>query len=190
MTNEKEFPFILTTGRKLEHYNCGTMTRRTGNKAIVTEDTLVINPEDAASKGIADGDIVCLFSARGKVDMRLEVTDEVKPGILYTTFHFPEHLVNNVTSDEHCSESLCPEYKVSAVDFRKARKVGAQPWSEAAYAARTVLTFNLTFSAPRTASKMAARLSMVGLPRPTACGAGSCRSCRSYGPATRTRLLR
>ena len=102
------------------------MTRRTGNKEILTEDTLVVNPVDAASKGVADGDIVCLFSARGKVDLRIEVSDEVQPGILYTTFHFPEHLVNNVTSDEHCSESLCPEYKVSAVDFRKARKVGAR----------------------------------------------------------------
>jgi len=126
VTNEKEFPFVLTTGRKLEHYNCGTMTRRTGNSTILTEDTLVVNPVDAASKGVADGDIVCLFSARGKVDLRVEVSDEVQPGILYTTFHFPEHLVNNVTSDEHCSESLCPEYKVSAVDFRKARKVGTR----------------------------------------------------------------
>jgi len=43
----------------------------------------------------------------------------VKPGIIYTTFHFPEHLVNNVTSDEHCADTMCPEYKVSAVNFEK-----------------------------------------------------------------------
>jgi formate dehydrogenase major subunit len=126
VNHEKEFPFVLTTGRKLEQYNCGTMTRRTNNSMILAEDTLVVNPADAASKGVSTGDIVCLFSARGKVDLKIEVSDEVKPGILYTTFHFPEHLVNNVTSDEHCSETLCPEYKVSAVDFRKARNLGGR----------------------------------------------------------------
>ena len=62
-----EFPFILTTGRMLEHYNCGTMTRRTGNARIVTEDVLAINPADAEAKNITDGDMVRIFSARGEI---------------------------------------------------------------------------------------------------------------------------
>ncbi len=114
-----EFPFILTTGRILEHYNCGTMTRRTGNARIVTEDLLAVNPADARKKGIADGDLVRVFSARGDVRLKAKVSDEVKPGILYTTFHFPENLVNVVTSSECDADTMCPEYKVVAVDVEK-----------------------------------------------------------------------
>ena len=80
-------PFILTTGRILEHYNCGTMTRRTGNSEIVVQDYLSINPADAQRKSIRTGDRVRLSSARGEVELEARVTDEVKPGILYTTFN-------------------------------------------------------------------------------------------------------
>lgn len=114
-----EFPLILTTGRILEHYNCGSMTRRTSNARIVSEDLLAIHPEDAGRKGIASGDMVRVFSARGEVRMRAKVSEEVKPGILYTTFHFPDHLVNVVTSSECDEDTLCPEYKVVAVDVEK-----------------------------------------------------------------------
>ena len=119
VTHGREFPFILTTGRVLEHYNCGTMTRRTGNSEIVTQDVLAINPADAAKKDIATGDHVRLFSARGEVELEARVTDEVKPGVLYTTFHFPEHMVNNVTGGGCDSDTLCPEYKVIAADVEK-----------------------------------------------------------------------
>lgn len=119
--NGKEFPFILTTGRILEHYNCGTMTRRTGNGEIVTRDELAINPEDAAKKNIKTGDIVKLTSARGEVNLPARVTGEVKPGIIYTTFHFPEHMVNNVTGPGCDADTLCPEYKVIAADLELAR---------------------------------------------------------------------
>ena len=131
-----EFPFILTTGRVLEHYNCGTMTRRTGNARIVTEDVLAIHPADAARKQIATGDLVRIFSARGEVRIHAKVSDEVKPGILYTTFHFPEHLVNVVTSSECDEDTMCPEYKVVAVDVERVNapveKKAAQPETVAA----------------------------------------------------------
>jgi formate dehydrogenase major subunit len=117
--NGKDFPFILTTGRILEHYNCGTMTRRTGNAEIVDRDLLAIHPEDAAKKGIQTGDRVRVFSVRGGVEVEAKVSEEVKPGILYTTFHFPENLVNVVTSSECDEDTMCPEYKVVAVDVEK-----------------------------------------------------------------------
>ncbi len=116
-----EYPYILTTNRDLEHYNCGAMTRRTGNVEIHTEDVLWINPQDAAAKNIKNGDMVCLESPRGKVDIKAFITDGVKPGILSTTFHFPEIMVNNITSDEHCTEAYCPEYKVVSVKMRKSK---------------------------------------------------------------------
>jgi len=122
--NGKEYPFILTTNRDLEHYNCGAMTRRTNNVLINTEDVLWINPIDADGIGITSGDLVCVESERGKVDIKADVTEGVKPGILSTTFHFPEIMVNNITSDEHDSEAYCPEYKVVSVSIRKARKTG------------------------------------------------------------------
>jgi hypothetical protein len=75
------------------------MTRRTGNGEILTEDVLLINPEDAAKHGIAEGDMVCVESPRGKVDIKARITDEVKPGILSSTFHFPEMMLNLITSE-------------------------------------------------------------------------------------------
>lgn len=125
-----EFPYILTTGRLLEQYNCGTMTRRTNNTKIVGEDLLAIHPKDAKKKGIESGDRVRLHSARGEVFMHAKVSREVKPGILYTTFHFPELMVNKLTSHVHDAETMCPEYKVTAVDVEKvapdAGKAGAE----------------------------------------------------------------
>ncbi len=120
-TYMKDFPYIITTNRELEHYNCGAMTRRTGNVDILTEDVLMIHPGDAIKEGIADGDFVCVESPRGKVDIKAYVTDEMKPGILSSTFHFPDIMLNIITSDEHCSEAMCPEYKVVSCRIRKSK---------------------------------------------------------------------
>lgn len=118
-TNGKEFPLILTTSRVLQHYNAATMTRRTANEQIVSEDILLINPVDASVRNIKTGDKSRLFSRRGEVTLTTEVSDKVKPGVVFTTFHFPEHMVNNVTSSECDSETMCPEYKVVAVNIEK-----------------------------------------------------------------------
>jgi formate dehydrogenase major subunit len=117
----KEFPYIITTNRELEHYNAGTMTRRTANAQILKEDYLMIHPEDAARHFINDGDMVCVESPRGKVDVKARITDEVKPGVLSSTFHYPEVMLNMITSDVHDSEAMCPEYKVVAVRIRKSK---------------------------------------------------------------------
>ncbi|MBK8082131.1 MAG: formate dehydrogenase subunit alpha [Saprospiraceae bacterium] len=119
--NSKEFPYIITTNRELEHYNCGTMTRRTRNVKILTEDVLMINPTDAARHFIQEGDMVCVESARGKVDIKAKITDEVREGVLSSTFHFPEIMLNVITSDVHDSEAMCPEYKVVSVNIRKSK---------------------------------------------------------------------
>jgi formate dehydrogenase major subunit len=121
ISHAKEFPYILTTNRELEHYNCGAMTRRTSNEELLTDDYLMINPEDASENLINEGDYVCLESPRGKVDVKAKITDEVKPGVLSTTFHFPEIMINNLTGDVHDSEAKCPEYKVVAVRIRKSK---------------------------------------------------------------------
>ncbi len=111
-----QFPLVLTTVRDLVHYNCGTMTRRTGNVELKSEDTLLIHPLDAAARGIADGARVRVTSARGEIQLHAQVTDAVLPGTLSTTFHFPESDVNRLTGDGMDTEAKCPEYKVVAVD--------------------------------------------------------------------------
>lgn len=116
-----DYPFILTTNRVLEQYNAGTMTRRTPNVQIVHEDVLLIHPQDAAAHDIHQGDWVKIQSARGECQVKATLSDEVKPGILSTTFHFPELMVNNVTSDVHDSIANCPEYKVVSVSIEKVK---------------------------------------------------------------------
>ncbi len=123
INNGKEYPYIITTNRELEHYNAGTMTRRTKNVELLTEDVLLINPTDAEKHFIKNGDMVCVESPRGKVDLKARITDEVKPGILSSTFHFPEIGLNVIGSDEHDKEAMCPEYKVIAVNIRKSKGI-------------------------------------------------------------------
>lgn len=112
---DADFPFLLTTGRLLQHYNSGTMTRRTGNAQLVTRDLLEIHPADAAALGITDGDYVRVRSRRGTVTVAADVTPRIRQGTLFLTFHFPEVLVNLLTSDVKEINTGCPEYKVVAV---------------------------------------------------------------------------
>jgi len=121
VSHAKDYPYILTTNRELEHYNCGAMTRRTDNVEILKDDYLMINPEDATKHFISEGDYVCLESPRGKVDVKAKITNQVKSGVVSTTFHFPEIMINNITGDVHDSEAMCPEYKVVAVKIRKSK---------------------------------------------------------------------
>ncbi len=121
--NKKEFPLILTTSRVLQHYNAATMTRRTDNLKIVNKDILLVNPKDSKERNLNTGDIARLYSARGEVNLTVEVTDKVKKGIVFTTFHFPEHMVNMVTGHGKDEETMCAEYKVSAVQVQKISNV-------------------------------------------------------------------
>lgn len=124
IANREKHPFILTTSRNLEHYNAGTMTRRTDNEDIVSEDVLLVNDQDALAKGIVNNSKVRLFSARGEIILTAQVSDKVKPGILFTTFHFPELMVNRVTGDITDKHTKCPEYKVVAVGIESVERVG------------------------------------------------------------------
>jgi len=115
--HQEKYPFILTTSRELQHYNAATMTRRTANNEILNKDVLMVNPKDALTKNLKTGDFAKITSNRGNVSLEIEVTKKVKPGVLRTTFHFPEVLINMVTSAETDEETKCPEYKVVAVDI-------------------------------------------------------------------------
>ena len=109
--NQKDYPLILTTSRVLQHYNAATMTRRTSNINIVDKDVLLIHPKDAERRDLNTGDIGRLYSGRGEVALKVEVTDKVKEGIVFTTFHFQSTWLLCHGKDE---ETMCAEYKVSS----------------------------------------------------------------------------
>jgi formate dehydrogenase major subunit len=114
-TNRK-FPLILTTGRILTQYNVGAQTRRTKNVAWHAEDRLEIHPHDAQVRGIKDNDWVGITSRAGDIVLRADVTERMRPGVVYTTFHFPESGANVVTTENSDWATNCPEYKVTAVE--------------------------------------------------------------------------
>ncbi len=117
-TDEKvtpRYPLLLTTGRVLSQYNVGAQTRRTDNVRFYDEDLLEIHPQDAEDRGVADGDWVGIASRAGDTVLRATITERVQPGVVYTTFHFPESGANIVTTDNSDWATNCPEYKVTAV---------------------------------------------------------------------------
>ena len=121
----RKYPLLLTTGRVLTQYNVGAQTRRTQNVAWRSEDTLEIHPHDAEVRGINHGDWVGITSRSGDIVLHAEVTDRVRPGVVYTTFHFPESGANVVTTENSDWATNCPEYKVTAVEVVRVNQPSA-----------------------------------------------------------------
>ena len=115
----RRFPLLLTTGRILSQYNVGAQTRRTPNSEWHDEDRLEIHPHDAEERGIRQGDWVGIASRAGQTVLRADLSDRVQPGVVYTTFHFPESGANVITTDSSDWATNCPEYKVTAVQVTK-----------------------------------------------------------------------
>jgi formate dehydrogenase major subunit len=115
----RKFPLLLTTGRILSQYNVGAQTRRTENVVWHNEDVLEIHPQDAEDRGVNTGDWVAIQSRAGETVLRADVTNRVPPGVIYTTFHFPESGANVVTTDSSDWATNCPEYKVTAVQVKR-----------------------------------------------------------------------
>jgi formate dehydrogenase major subunit len=111
----QKFPLLLTTGRELSQYNVGAQTRRTLNNVWHKEDRLEIHPHDALERGIKDMDWVGIESRAGRTVLRAQVSERMQPGVVYTTFHYPESGANVITTDSSDWATNCPEYKVTAV---------------------------------------------------------------------------
>jgi formate dehydrogenase major subunit len=114
-----QYPLLLTTGRILSQYNVGTQTRRTANTVWHDDDLLEISADDAAARGLANGDRARISSRYGATELTVQISERVNPGIVYTTFHFAHTMVNNLTSDLDDWATNCPEYKVTAVDVER-----------------------------------------------------------------------
>jgi formate dehydrogenase alpha subunit len=117
-TPDEEYPLILTTARLEEHYNTGTMSRRspTLNRQY-PENFVDIHPNDAERYGIEDGDTVTVSSRRGEITVTAQVTEDIKEGSIWTTPHFAAASANRLTNDVLDERAKIPEYKAAAAEI-------------------------------------------------------------------------
>jgi formate dehydrogenase alpha subunit len=118
-----EYPLILTTGRILEHYHTGSMSRRA--KVLqkrVPNGSIEMHPDDALKLGIVAGDIVAIASKRGRIEAPVNITAKVTPGLLFFAFHWREAPANMLTNAALDPVAKIPEFKVSAIKVGPAAK--------------------------------------------------------------------
>jgi len=116
---DEKYPLLLTTGRSLFQFNAGTMTNRTPNASLRATDTLDISPSDAQTMELVTGERICLSSRRGSIEMPVRITENVKPGELFATFHSEDIALNELIGALRDSVTSTPEYKVVAVRIDK-----------------------------------------------------------------------
>ncbi|MBP6003622.1 MAG: formate dehydrogenase subunit alpha [Pyrinomonadaceae bacterium] len=114
-----DFPFMLTTGRVLEQFNAGTMTMRTPNKKLRPTDLLQMSKADSARLSIANGEKVRLRSNYGEAVLPVEITNKVKTGELFASFHDASVFLNYATGPTRDRFTQAPEFKVTAVTIEK-----------------------------------------------------------------------
>ncbi len=120
-----EFPLILTTGRILEHWHTMTITGRLEALEGIQPNFLEIHPQEARPLGIKEGAEVIVQTRRGRAEFVARVTDTIRPGVVFATFHSARHLVNRATSDVYDPISKQPEYKLCAVSVQPKVTTGA-----------------------------------------------------------------
>ncbi len=117
---DKDFPLVLITGRRLEHYNNASMTTRCeGFDILSPEEHVEVHPVDCEALGIMDGDMVKVVSRRAVVKVRARVTRRSRPGTVFMSFHYQKTLTNFLTSPGMDTKTMTPEYKVCAVRLEK-----------------------------------------------------------------------
>jgi predicted molibdopterin-dependent oxidoreductase YjgC len=117
---DADFPFLLNTGRVLQHWHGGTMSRRSeGLDWVVPEGEIQLNDEDGAKLGVASGDLIRVTSRRGEATGKARLTDKLPRGMVFMNFHFVEVSTNALTGAAVDPVAKIPEYKVSAVRVEK-----------------------------------------------------------------------
>jgi len=110
---DDDYPFLLVTGRTLDQFNAGTMTRRSLTQQLHPTDLLEISPRDAAAFGVRDGDLLRIETRYGVATLAARTTDRVTAGQLFTTFSDPRLAVNRLTGPHRDPRTNTPEYKVT-----------------------------------------------------------------------------
>jgi formate dehydrogenase major subunit len=113
---DAEFPLILNTGRLLEHWHTGSMTRRARILDQLEPEAIVfIHPIDASELAIEDGQFVEVSSRRGTIKLKARFHEGEALGSVFIPFHFREAAANLLTLDELDPDGKIPEFKFSAV---------------------------------------------------------------------------
>lgn len=113
-----DYPLILNTGRLLQHWHTGSMTRRSyALDAIAPEAEVYVHPKDAADRGLTHGELVRVRSRRGEISLRLKVSHREALGNCFIPFHFREAAANVLTIDEIDPYGKIPEFKFCAVEI-------------------------------------------------------------------------
>ncbi|MBX7214458.1 MAG: formate dehydrogenase subunit alpha [Thermoflexales bacterium] len=112
---DADFPFILTTGRVLEHWHGGSITRHSRLDELFPEPLMEMHPDDAVRVGVGDGQPVRVASRRGAISLKAKVTTKTTPGVVFIPFHFHEAAANVLTLDAVDPMAKIPEYKACAV---------------------------------------------------------------------------
>jgi formate dehydrogenase major subunit len=127
----EEYPFVLNTGRLLQHWHTGSMTRRSyALDAIAPRAEVYLNPDDAAGLGIADGAMARVSSRRGTIVLAVRVSHREARGNCFIPFHFREAAANLLTIDEIDPFGKIPEFKFCAVRIEAAEAEPAVPVTE------------------------------------------------------------
>lgn len=115
---DDEYPFSLSTGRVLYHYNAGTQTRRdSGTMDKVGECRIEVHAEDAERLGLNDGDMVKIVSRRGGIKAKVWLSGRVQKGNVWMPLHFVDAAINKLTIDAGDPLAGTAEYKVCAVNL-------------------------------------------------------------------------
>ncbi len=115
-----EYPFTLSTGRRLTHYHTRTQTGRSlGLNEVLSEETVDISPEDARLLSLKEGERIRVSSRRGQVLVKARITQEIPKGMVWMAFHFRETCANWLTNPAFDPKTLTAEYKACAVRLEK-----------------------------------------------------------------------
>ncbi|MFL6142522.1 MAG: formate dehydrogenase subunit alpha [Labedaea sp.] len=113
---DAEYPLVLNTGRLLEHWHTGSMTRRSfALDTIAPIAEVYLHPKDAADRGLAHGELVRVRSRRGMIELRVRISHREQLGNCFIPFHFREAAANLLTIDEIDPFGKIPEFKFCAV---------------------------------------------------------------------------
>jgi predicted molibdopterin-dependent oxidoreductase YjgC len=119
-STDDEYPFILTTGRLLEHWHGGTLTRNSQLDSLFPQALIDVHEIDAAQLALKTGDVVRVSSRRGSVVLRVNISTKISPGVVFIPMHFAEAAANLLTIDTLDPQAKIPEYKACAVNIQVA----------------------------------------------------------------------
>ena len=120
-----DFPFIFMTGRQLEHWHTGTMTRHSRVlDAIEPGPCILINPEDLKSFSLKSGDVLVVESRRGKISATTRVDEGMQKGVVMMPFSFNEAAANLITNEALDPFGKIPEFKYCAVKLSRGQRPG------------------------------------------------------------------